>query len=360
MATSRQIAATDLTTAGGPATLTIPSANTTNPLFTVIWDGNTAPGVYPRGILGDSVDDQDHSFHFEGRKARGTRASKAALQSGDYTAAFCAGAYDGSAYQTTGFLTWLVTAAPTSGVRVPSKFAISTMGAADTSSQFRWYVDENRLVPATNNQQDIGSTSVGIKNLYANGVMTLGRLSQIETSIFSVQTTTINNVTAAFVNTDVGTPLSAGAGIAAYQDSGAAVLDASRLGYFFFGGAKDASHSLGRPSGIASFSVGNWSGSATGAMLNFYTTASGTTSRLERGRITDTGSWLLGIAALATNATDGFPYIPSGAGAPSGTPSAQTGMVPLYYDSSNNQLYIYNSGWKQPKTPSAAALVTWQ
>ncbi len=66
------------------------------------------------------------------------------------------------------------------------------------------------------------------------------------------------------------------------------------------------------------------------------------------------------FSANATTATDGFLYIPTCAGPPTGTPTAYTGKVPLVYDSTNNQLYVYNGGWKQPKTPAAAAIVNWQ
>jgi len=70
---------------------------------------------------------------------------------------------------------------------------------------------------------------------------------------------------------------------------------------------------------------------------------------------------VIGSAALATNATDGFLYIESCAGTPTGTPTAFTGRVPLVYDTTSNQFWIYAGGaWKQPKTPSGAALVTWQ
>lgn len=72
-------------------------------------------------------------------------------------------------------------------------------------------------------------------------------------------------------------------------------------------------------------------------------------------------SIVLGSAAIATNASEGFLYIASGAGTPTGTPTTQTGRVPLYYDTTNHQFWIYEAGaWKQPKTPAGAAIVTWQ
>lgn len=66
----------------------------------------------------------------------------------------------------------------------------------------------------------------------------------------------------------------------------------------------------------------------------------------ERGGIDASGNWVVGTAALATNATNGFLYIPTCAGAPSGTPTAKTGRCAMVYDSSNNALKIYNGAWK--------------
>lgn len=54
-----------------------------------------------------------------------------------------------------------------------------------------------------------------------------------------------------------------------------------------------------------------------------------------------------GPIALATNATDGFAHIPTCAGAPSGTPTAVTGKVPMVYDTTNDHLYVYRAGWKK-------------
>jgi hypothetical protein len=62
--------------------------------------------------------------------------------------------------------------------------------------------------------------------------------------------------------------------------------------------------------------------------------------------LTSTKSVLLSLAALATNATDGFTYIPTCAGTPTGTPTAQTGVKAMVYDTTNNKFYVYNGAWK--------------
>jgi hypothetical protein len=64
-------------------------------------------------------------------------------------------------------------------------------------------------------------------------------------------------------------------------------------------------------------------------------------------KITTARSVQTGIPSLATNATDGFLYIPACAGTPTGTPTAVTGMAPLVVDSTNNKLYFYSGGaWR--------------
>jgi len=51
--------------------------------------------------------------------------------------------------------------------------------------------------------------------------------------------------------------------------------------------------------------------------------------------------------ALATNATDGFAYIPTCAGTPTGAPTAKTGKVAMIVDTTNHRLYFYSGGsWR--------------
>lgn len=58
------------------------------------------------------------------------------------------------------------------------------------------------------------------------------------------------------------------------------------------------------------------------------------------------GDIVLGVSSMATGASTGFLMMPSCGGTPTGTPETFTGRIPLQYDSTNNKLYAYNSGWK--------------
>ena len=60
--------------------------------------------------------------------------------------------------------------------------------------------------------------------------------------------------------------------------------------------------------------------------------------------IQNTGSVLTGLKSLSTTATDGFHYIPTCAGTPTGTPTTYTGYAPLIIDRTNNKLYFYSGG----------------
>jgi hypothetical protein len=72
------------------------------------------------------------------------------------------------------------------------------------------------------------------------------------------------------------------------------------------------------------------------------------TNGIDRAQITGAGNFVAGAsAALATTATDGFLYVPTCAGTPTGTPTAITGMAPIVVNTTNNKLYFYSGGaWR--------------
>lgn len=51
-------------------------------------------------------------------------------------------------------------------------------------------------------------------------------------------------------------------------------------------------------------------------------------------------------SALATNATNGFLYVRTCAGTPTGAPTAFTGHVAMLYDTTNNKWWAYNGSWR--------------
>jgi len=63
-------------------------------------------------------------------------------------------------------------------------------------------------------------------------------------------------------------------------------------------------------------------------------------------RIDSLGNVIVNTAAIATTATDGFLYIPTCAGAPTGVPTTYTGRAAMVYDTTNNKLWVYNGAWK--------------
>jgi hypothetical protein len=81
----------------------------------------------------------------------------------------------------------------------------------------------------------------------------------------------------------------------------------------------------------------------TGGPLTFYRNPT-----TEAARITSSGNVVAGgSVALATTATDGFLYVPTCAGTPTGTPTSITGMAPIVVNTTNNKLYFYSGGaWR--------------
>lgn len=98
-------------------------------------------------------------------------------------------------------------------------------------------------------------------------------------------------------------------------------------------------------------SPGNIGGTA--AAIGNFTTVNATNLTMS-GVLTVTGKFTVdaaknvtaGAGALGLADTDGFFYIPTVAGTPTGTPATKTGFVPMVYDTTNDELYVFNGGWR--------------
>ena len=126
------------------------------------------------------------------------------------------------------------------------------------------------------------------------------------------------------------------------------------------GGTAGAALSVGTidNTAVGVFSVGTSSDSVKGVVIKakssqtgnlFEVQDSANTPRIKITKATASvaPSLVIGSAALATSATDGFVYLPTCAGTPTGVPTANTGTCAMVYDTTNNKIAVYNGAWKQ-------------
>lgn len=189
----------------------------------------------------------------------------------------------------------------------------------------------------------MGTGTLNAVSLYENGTLLTSKYGQLATSnswqaqnIFS-STTNISNVLA------ISTDASAAAGpFISVRRAGGSPAAADAIGGFNFQGENNALGNINYGQLQAEI-VSPTTGSESGRFV-INTIISGTLTKrmtIEQSVIIGTGS------ALATTATDGFLYIPTCAGTPTGVPTAVTGGSPLVIDSTNNKLYFYSGGaWR--------------
>lgn len=124
----------------------------------------------------------------------------------------------------------------------------------------------------------------------------------------------------------------------------AATADNELLGFMSFSGC-NSSNTSATPASINVYQDGAAGAVTIPGRIEFLT-GTNAAGRTQSMRITGLKSVVIGnnSSALATTATDGFLYIPTCAGVPTGVPTTQTGTLPIVIDSTNNKMYIYSGG----------------
>lgn len=114
--------------------------------------------------------------------------------------------------------------------------------------------------------------------------------------------------------------------------------------------AATVSHSLGASDGVHVF--GGGTGTSNGAQLRVYGGSHASQANViafhvgttVQSFISSAGSHVHGPNGLATTATDGFLYVPTSAGAPTGVPSSFGSRSPIHIDETNGRIYAYYGG----------------
>lgn len=136
----------------------------------------------------------------------------------------------------------------------------------------------------------------------AGGIITLGSVGVGTSSItsgflFDAQTSSVGT-TSQFLCTGA-----AGSGNGCFlrvvADPGSAITSGARLGGYQISGAKDSSHTITNAVSMTAFAAENWNSGATGAYLQFETTASGGTSRTAKMYVQGSGNVGIGSSGDA-------------------------------------------------------------
>lgn len=166
----------------------------------------------------------------------------------------------------------------------------------------------------------------------------------LSSSGLSINTTTSNaQLTVASSNTGTGTPVAGNSTVWLINDAGSVTAD-NGPGITFNSRSRTGPTEIQVMAGIKGAKL-NANNDEIAGYLSFYTSDNTTRTLVERYRITNLGN-MYPVMASSTSMTNGFFYIPAAAGAPSGTPTAISGKVPMYYDTTNNKFYVYNGAWK--------------
>lgn len=197
---------------------------------------------------------------------------------------------------------------------------------------------------------DNGTNYVAIKPvaaLAADRTASIPDLAANDTFVFEAQTQTLTNKTINSANNAITLPIS---DLSASNANATFSQTSFNTTFNHTTGLLAASWS-GNTSTNNAFALSHSNATATGTLLDLSTSASVSVKPFtvsprasQAFQIDHLGNTIIGNAAVGTGATNGFLYITSSAGTPTGTPTSYTGRTPISYDSTNNKLYINEAG----------------
>ena len=123
----------------------------------------------PRGILSAQYSTDTNAALFIGRKARGTPTTSTAVANGDSLAGFVPEAYDGTNYQQTGWLGYVVNGTVAAG-SVPSDFVLNTGSANQGTERLRVTAAGNVGIGTTSPQTTSPANNAATGNLDVNDI----------------------------------------------------------------------------------------------------------------------------------------------------------------------------------------------
>lgn len=213
----------------------------------------------------------------------------------------------------------------TSGMRVAGA---STIG---TTSSVGFNIGTSTNVPMsfwTNNTERV--------RLLSTGEMVIGASTLLGTELLSVQKNQNAITQFAVSNSTAGT--AARAGFTCYTSGGVGITLGAQSSSFTTSGMLVQNTATIHSTQTGGLNIGTIGGAY---QISFWVNSA------KKAEIDANANVILNSSgsALATNATNGFTYIPTCAGTPTGVPSTlPTGALPIIIDSTNNKMYIYSGG----------------
>jgi hypothetical protein len=181
-------------------------------------------------------------------------------------------------------------------------------------------------------------------NLTFNGTTLTANAAAVSTGNLNFSGTA-QRITADFTNATIGDRV-------LFQTSTA--NSTSSVGVIPSGSGTAANFVVANSSTPANASVGLFGVTASVVSVSSLATGSGTalpltlvTNNVERVRVDISGNVVINNGSVTTTATDGFLYVPSCLGTPTGTPTNYAGRIPIVVDSNSHKLYFYSGGvWR--------------